>query len=420
MDDYEGDEEELSDRDYDEEEDDDEEYDDDDDDEEEEPSGPEVGALFKESGNAEYKKGNYREAIALYTKAVVADPATPAYLTNRAACHMMLLDYAKAIDDAKAAVALDKNNLKGYLRWAKALLSQGCAEEAIKVYQQALLRDPTNATGLNEKKSAELLLDKMERAEAYLEAGKYRMACSVTATAMETAPGSNRLRALNARGLMGMGQVDEAYAILTALMRKDPGNLDLVFQRGRALYLQGNAPQAQAHFSQILRSDPDNKAARVELKKVKALDKAKQAGNAAFKAGKWGDAIASYTECLAVDPSIKNYNAKVICNRAAALTNLGKYEDALRDCDQAIRWDKQYAKAFLRRATCREKLGTIEHLNEAIRDYESAAKLCGDDNREIERSIRGAKLALKKAKRKDYYKLLGVSQTANDAELKKG
>ena len=84
----------------------------------------EEAAEAKALGNAEYKAGNYREAIALYTQAIEADPNTPAYYTNRAACRMMLLDYAKAVEDAKSATELDSKFVKGYLRWGKALLMQ--------------------------------------------------------------------------------------------------------------------------------------------------------------------------------------------------------------------------------------------------------------------------------------------------------
>lgn len=51
----------------------------------------------------------------------------------------------------------------------------------------------------------------------------------------------------------------------------------------------------------------------------------------------------------------------------------------------------------------------MEHLEQALRDYEEAGKLLGrDSQRDISNSIRETKLQLKKAKRKDYYKILGM------------
>jgi DnaJ family protein C protein 7 len=277
-----------------------------------------------------------------------------------------------------------------------------------------------NSTGLNEKRTCEMLLKQIERAEGYIAAGKFRMAASLTATAMETAPASVQLQTLQAESLLGMGSYDECYAQVTSLMRRDPSNIDLMLLRGRALYHQGNTAQALTHFAKVLRSDPDHAKCKVEFRRVKALEKTKAAGNEHFKNRKWADAVQSYSECLDVDPQAKKYNAKVFCNRAAALTHLARFDEAIVDCDRAIKADPHYAKAYLRRANCGEQIGTPESIGEAIRDFERAQKICGDQDRTIERQIRAAKLALKKANRKDYYKLLGVSPHATEAEIKKG
>lgn len=282
-----------------------------------------------------------------------------------------------------------------------------------------------NSTAMNEKKEVELLKDKIMRANKYIEQAKYRMALSVATTALQTAPGCTELARIQAEVTLGMGQYNECYAMLTKLMRKDPQNLQYIFLRGKALYYQGQSDQAIKHFQQILRSDPDHRQARVELNKVKKLNKAKERGNDAFKRRKWAEALEAYTECLEVDPSAKAFNAKVFCNRAATLTNLGRHEEAISDCSKAIAEDSKYAKAYLRRAKCREEIGGVEELQEALRDYEEAKRICsqsaaGSGVDGIERSIRAAQLALKKAKRKDYYKLLGVSQRATEAEIKKG
>merc|ERR1712186_223877 len=56
--------------------------------------------------------------------------------------------------------------------------------------------------------------------------------------------------------------------------------------------------------------------------------------------------------------------------------------------------------------------------DEAVRDYESANKM-DRGNPEVRQLLQQAKLELKKSKRKDYYKILGVSKDANDDEIKK-
>ena len=79
----------------------------------------------KEAGNQLYKAKKYLEALSKYSEAIDLCPECPAYYGNRAACHMMLSQYQKALDDAKTAVNLDSNFVKGYVRIAKCCVALG-------------------------------------------------------------------------------------------------------------------------------------------------------------------------------------------------------------------------------------------------------------------------------------------------------
>jgi DnaJ family protein C protein 7 len=52
-------------------------------------------------------------------------PESAAYYGNRAACHMMLSQHSKALDDAKLSVQLDASFVKGYIRITKCCISLG-------------------------------------------------------------------------------------------------------------------------------------------------------------------------------------------------------------------------------------------------------------------------------------------------------
>lgn len=121
-----------------------------------------------------------------------------------------------------------------------------------------------------------------------------------------------------------------------------------------------------------------------------------------------------YSEALSIDPHNKFTNSKLYFNRATVNFKLNKLEDSVNDCTAAINLDDGYVKAYLRRAKCQQAL---EKHEEAVRDYEKVFKL--DHNMEHKKLLQDAKFQLKKSKRKDYYKILGVSKTANDDEIKK-
>lgn len=74
----------------------------------------------------------------------------------------------------------------------------------------------------------------------------------------------------------------------------------------------------------------------------------------------------------------------------------------------------KYVKAILKRARCYYDL---ENFEESIKDYEAALKL--DKSMETKNALKDAKLQLKKSKRKDYYKILGVHKSATEDEIKK-
>lgn len=108
---------------------------------------------------------------------------------------------------------------------------------------------------------------------------------------------------------------------------------------------------------------------------------------------------------MEIDPLNKKTNAKLYFNRATALSRLTKTREAIADCTAALNLDDNYLKALLRRAKCYMDIGEYE---DAVKDYEKACKM--DKSRENKKLLQDAKIALKRSKRKDYYKILGVDR----------
>lgn len=96
------------------------------------------------------------------------------------------------------------------------------------------------------------------------------------------------------------------------------------------------------------------------------------------------------------------------------LLKLKKLEDAIEDCTNAVKLDDTYVKAYLRRAQC---YMDTEQFEEAVRDYEKVYQT--EKTKEHKQLLKNAQLELKKSKRKDYYKILGVDKNASEDEIKK-
>lgn len=123
-----------------------------------------------------------------------------------------------------------------------------------------------------------------------------------------------------------------------------------------------------------------------------AAAQAKKAeGNTFFKNKAYQEAIAKYTEAIALDPSDVTFYS----NRSACYAALAKWEEAAADGRSCIMCDKNFVKGYFRQALGLQNLGNLDGaLDSAKRglgiDSTNAdlKKMC----REIEESQRNAKV----------------------------
>lgn len=121
-----------------------------------------------------------------------------------------------------------------------------------------------------------------------------------------------------------------------------------------------------------------------------------------------------FDECLALDPLNLTYNSTILLNKAIALNKKGKNEDALKCLNLCIKMNPEYAKALVKRGEIYQALGDPE---EAVRDFGDAAAI--DENGfGVQAKLKQAQADAKKAKKKDYYAVLGVDKTADDKTIK--
>src|SRR5699024_1353724 len=91
--------------------------------------------------------------------------------------------------------------------------------------------------------------------------------------------------------------------------------------------------------------DPDMKQAIKLLRTVQKLVRTKEEGNAAFKAKDYKKAIDLYTQAVQLDATNKDMNSKILNNRAQAYISLKEHDNAINDCNEALRLDPSYLKA---------------------------------------------------------------------------
>ncbi|XP_058125350.1 dnaJ homolog subfamily C member 7 isoform X2 [Anopheles ziemanni] len=368
----------------------------------------------KNAGNEEYKSKRYDDALRLYTEAINLSPDTAAYYGNRSACHMMRGDYRAALNDVKKAISIDEKYEKGYIRMAKCSLVLGDVVGTEQAIRKFLSFDPSNTALRDEITLLKQLRDFNEKAAACYDLKDYRTCLFHCDNAIKIAPASIQNKLLKAECLAMLHRFEEAGNIAITIMQSNSANADAIYVRGLTLYYCDNLEKGLLHFERALMLDPDHKKAKAMRQKAKQLKEKKETGNELFKTGKFRPALTTYSEALEIDPLNKDINSKLYYNRALVNSKLGNLREAITDCTKALSLNEKYMKALLQRAKLHYNM---ENYEEAVKDYEKALK--HDRSMEIKNLLKDAKLQLKKSKRKDYYKILGVTKQASEDEIKK-
>lgn len=347
-----------------------------------------------------------------------AQPSSATYLSNRAAAYISNGQYNDALNDCLRADELDPQNPKILLRLARVYTSLGRPQDALNTY--ARIQPAPSAKDVAPAKS---MLQHIEVAEDALKNGTTgSMALHALDQADKLlglgAPKPQKWQLMRGEAYLKMGNVNalgDAQNIAMSLLRNNSNDPEALVLRGRALYAQGDNDKAIQHFRQALNCDPDYRDAVKYLRMVQKLDKMKADGNAEYKAGRWQAAIDKYSEALEVDPLNKGTNSKLLQNRALCRVQLKDYKGAIADCERAISLDPTYTKAKKTKATA---LGQSGDWESAIRELKELQEQDPQDG-SIAKELRKAELELKKSKRKDYYKILGVEKDADENQIKK-
>ncbi|WAQ95193.1 CHIP-like protein [Mya arenaria] len=92
---------------------------------------------LKEQGNRLFSARKFDEAIGCYSKAIVKNPYTATYFTNRALCYIKLKQWENAVQDCRRSLELDKLLIKGHYFMGLALTEQLHHDEAIASLKRA-------------------------------------------------------------------------------------------------------------------------------------------------------------------------------------------------------------------------------------------------------------------------------------------
>ncbi|KCV68888.1 hypothetical protein H696_04305 [Fonticula alba] len=379
-------------------------------------SNAELAEKFKNLGNVAYSNKKYTDSIDYYSQAIEKAPLSPVYFANRAAARLMLRQYRQALIDCQQSLRLDAMNPKTYNRAGKCYLALGDDAEAGRHFRKAIELDPTNAAYKRDLASVASMTTSRDTAKSLYDRGEFGPALNAIETAVNLAPEGTAIRMLWIDIHIALRKFNEAQTLVTNMIREDPGNPDLYFKKGLLTAHEGDADKAISFYQEALRMDPDHARSRTALRALRDLQKLRNEGNAAYKEKRYAQAVDIYTTALASEAESSYLRSRIFSNRALSHMQLGAFTKAVSDFTSCLALDPDFVKALKNRAECYIKL---EDYSNAVQDYQKAISLGGQHDRELQSGLREAQRLLRKASRKDYYKIMEVDRNASADDIKR-
>jgi tetratricopeptide (TPR) repeat protein len=313
-------------------------------------------------GLTQMAQGRYAEAKDYFTRAFDLLPNYPALHVNLGIVTSAMGDTVGAERWFTRALELDSNYVGARMFYARWLVQQGRAPEAIPHLERALLLSPAelnarhrllelySATG--DSRLAALAKETLEYVSSDSVALEY------AATSSSRPEGSSTTwfqRGLAATRTNMHAEAAHSYRVALAL---DPANADAWNNLGWELSLLGFIEQATGAYERALSLNPADQRPRNNLALLRRrFPEARfRRAFALQSSGKAAEAIPIYRELLAERPGWANAHY----NLGHALMSLGRCEEAVAELRKTLELQSDYPAAHLHLSTCLARLGQNE------------------------------------------------------------
>mmetsp|Transcript_4352 Transcript_4352/g.5036 ORF Transcript_4352/g.5036 Transcript_4352/m.5036 type:complete len:493 (-) Transcript_4352:378-1856(-) len=381
----------------------------------------EKATALKEEGNTAFKAQNYQAAIAAYSRAINTAPDHATFYGNRSAAWFMIGQqshqpkaFEECVRDCKKAIELDPQFVKAYTRGLKAMVHMGRLQEADEFAAKGLKAVPDNADIKAEEENLEEVKQALSEGEKLLNGGNFKGAKAAYMQVESKMEACATTKIGVARCELGLKNAPQALHLTLQVINADDCNSDAYWVRGDALYYTQNHAQAKRHYQESLRLNPDHSKCLASFKRLKAIDRTMESAKEATAKREFGEAVELYTEVMDLDPNNMPLLTTLYTERSNAYLRLKEYQLAIDDASAAIELDKRSSAPLITRSQAHTSLSQFE---EAVKDLESALEL-EPENPVFKQRLQKAQVELRKSKRVDYYKVLGVTEHATAAEIK--
>jgi len=362
--------------------------------------------------------GDINEALSVYSEAISHDPDNFLIYVKRAILNINIGRTNNAIEDFSTIVKLNPNFEQAYLNRGKLYLQLAELDKAKKDLEHYRELKPTDS-------EIDTLIENTEQSELLIKEAKkeynnknYPKVIEYLSEAIQHCPQSLELRKLRADSYYHINETEMAIGDYSRAVKLQPDNTDLLVKIGELHLSIGEIESSLGEVKECLRRDPEHKRCKALFKKIKKLDRSIKYINDAVENKKWNSIVEKVNDGLATEVETlgaKQLKYKVYFAACKANLRLKKAEAAKDYCSKGLAIESQDVELLINRA---EASMLLEDYDAALRDYSTAHEYSPQDHRVMEGYQKAQRLQ-KMAKRKDYYKILGVKKTATKKEIKK-
>ncbi|MCQ2816491.1 MAG: DnaJ domain-containing protein [archaeon] len=372
---------------------------------------------LKEKGNNAFKAKNYQSAIQIYSQAIKLNDSEGVLYSNRGTSYKMMKNYKLALSDLKKAVELTPKNTKYIKKLAELQIINGNFGDAEILYQKAINLEPNEYSHKTDLANAKKLTEDLAKIEEKEKASAWEEVETLTETMLNTCLHFGSLKEKYINVLFENVKLEKAIEYLTKNVYDDEKtqNPEFDFLLAKAYYYNGEYPKAKTQMRALLLNNMELEKYTDLQNKIDQIEDLKAKANKLFKEGKLDEAIAEYTKLIEFDPSNKNFNAVILGNRSLCYKKQDKLMEALKDVNLALKLNPNYVSGYLRRGNV---YMAMKMYDDAKDDF-TKVKTLQPNNTEVDNLIKQAVNSTSKARKRDYYQILGLDRNATPDQIKK-
>ena len=372
---------------------------------------------MKELGNTQFKNQNYNSAIDYYTKGIQLNSSEPVLYANRATCLKCLGKYKESIADYKKAVQLNPRNTKNMKKLSSVYVLLGFFGEAQMLLQKCINLEPNDSSHTYELNKVKKMVDDFAKIEEKVKDKKWEDVEEQSLKLLNDSSQYVELQKIYINACLELCKFDD---VINYINNKIPSavkskNEEFNYLLSKTYYFKGDYEKAKIEINNLIRQGfNDDKF--IKLKNhINTINSCKTKANNLFKNNNYEQAIQEYTKLLDFDPENKHFMSIILTNRALCYKKTNKNMEALKDVDEAINYNPNYVTAYIRRALIYEE---FKMFDDAKNDLQKAKEL-DPNNSKIDGYLNEINTKGDEARNRDYYKILGVSRSATQDEIKK-